>query len=43
VQNFFKNNIAGAGKVAQWLRAFAVLIEDSDLISGTYMVAYSCL
>lgn len=31
----------GAGEVAQWLRALAILLEDPGLISSTRMVALS--
>lgn len=33
----------GAGEIAQWLRALALLTEDLCLGSSIHMAAYNCL
>ena len=38
-----KDNNAGAGEIAQWLRAPAALPEDPGLIPSTHVVAHNCL
>lgn len=39
----FKKYKLGAGKMAQWLRAFAALAEDQDSDISTYIVAQNHL
>lgn len=38
-----KKKVVRAGKVAQWLRAFAALVEDPGLVPSTHMTSYNCL
>lgn len=40
---FFKKIKIGAGEMAQRLRVLAALLEDSGLISSTYMAARNYL
>jgi hypothetical protein len=39
-KNYFKSEFWGAGEMAQWLRALAVLPEALDSIPSTYMAAH---
>jgi len=39
----FKNVVTGAGEMAQWIRALAVLPEDPSSIPSNHMVAHNSL
>jgi hypothetical protein len=40
---WLKIKIAGAGEMAQWLRALSILPKDPGSIPSTHMAAHNCL